>query len=168
LTAPLRVFQRVGEVMLRSIRLAGLLVCGASAAAAAKAPDITSISPIIAAKTQDIVIRGKGFGRVAHYKGDSDFIEFNVCRGKDCALSFRYGYTPDGNQTGIVVKSWTNTEIDIGGFTQYFGKRYPGSIPLKDGDRIKVELWEPGTGATKHSSECEITVNRGASTCAKR
>jgi hypothetical protein len=154
--------------MLRSIGLAGLLVCAAATVAAAKAPDISSISPIIAAKTQDIVIRGKGFGRLAHYKGDSDFIEFNVCRYKGCALSFRYGYTPNENQTGIVVKSWTNTEIDIGGFTQYFGQRYPGSIPLEDGDRITVELWEPGTGETKRSSECEITVNRGASTCEKR
>jgi hypothetical protein len=156
-------------MMLRSISLAGLLACVASSSvAASRVPHITSISPIVSEKTQDIVIRGTGFGVLAPYKGDSDYIEFNVCRGAQCALSFRYGYRPNGNQTGVIVNSWTDTEIDIGGFIQYHSQGHPGSIPLENGDRIKLRLWEPGTGETRHSSECEITVNRGASTCAKR
>jgi hypothetical protein len=155
-------------MMLRSIILAGLLVCMASTVAAYKAPGIASISPIVAAKKQDIVILGTGFGKLEHYKGDSDFIEFNVCRGRHCAESFRYGYRPNGNQTGLIVTSWKDTEIDLAGFTQYYSHGHPGSIPLKNGDRITLELWEPGTGAQKHSSQCEITVNEGASTCAKR
>ncbi len=153
---------------LRLIGLAGLLICVAWTAAASKAPDITSISPITPAKKQDIVILGTGFGKLAHYRGDSDFIEFNVCRGRHCGLSFRYGYTPNGNQTGLVVKAWKDTEIDLGGFTQYFSDRHPGSVQLQRGDRIKVELWEPGTGAQKRASVCEITVDAGASDCARR
>ncbi|MGA7219708.1 MAG: IPT/TIG domain-containing protein, partial [Candidatus Sulfotelmatobacter sp.] len=79
-------------------------------------PKITSISKITTAKDQTITITGTGFGTHAAYTGDTNYISFY-----DETKKWEAGYKPDNDTVTLIVNSWTNTKITVGGFAGAWG-----------------------------------------------
>jgi uncharacterized repeat protein (TIGR03803 family) len=104
---------------------------------AAQKPTITSVSTISAAQYQTITINGSGFGIHQPYAGDSDSIVFN-----DVTGSWQAGYTPSGNCVTLIVNSWTDSQIVLGGFSGCYG----GSFVLHANDKISIGVWNAQTG----------------------
>jgi hypothetical protein len=115
-------------------------------------PVISSVSAVTATATQTITITGSGFGTHTAYTGTSPYIGiWNVSEGNWSA-----GYGEDG--IGLVVSSWTNTSIVLGGFTNL------GSYgTLKTGDVLSFEVWDATTG--NGPAPCSVTVGSGAASC---
>src|ERR1035438_3220893 len=99
----------------------------------AQAPLITSVSRVSAQAIQTIVITGSGFGSHNAYNGDSSFISFyNVNKNWD------FGY--NGNGTGLIVESWTDSQIVLGGFNN------GGLSATNAGDAITINVWNAQSG----------------------
>lgn len=118
-------------------------------------PKITSVSPVRVARRQTIVIRGKGFGRMKAFVGDSPVFLFSdlTC---DCNFGNDRWPFPEGgvNGTYIIISKWTDTKIKLLGFSNQWQPRY-----LAEGDRIEIVVWNaqtsrPGpartTGPSRH------------------
>jgi hypothetical protein len=103
-------------------------------------PMVESISRVTARQTQTIVIRGRNFGFNPPYDGDSSnlwMVDIEVGFGwwrAGCPQQ----YGPCG--TTLNVRSWTDSEIIITGFTG--DGMYPQS-----GDLVSFFIWNPQTGA---------------------
>jgi len=82
----------------------------------ATTPKITSISAVTTAQHQTITITGTGFGTHKAYTGDSPYISFF-----DKTKKWEAGYKPDGDTVTLIVNSWTNTKITLGGFAGKWG-----------------------------------------------
>jgi len=104
----------------------------------AQTPKITSISKVTAQRYQTITITGTGFGTMNPYSGDSNFLAFN-----DGTGGWQAGYAPDGNGEGLIVNSWTDTQIVLGGFSGNFGEQYLPHIK----DKIWISVWNAQSGA---------------------
>ncbi len=111
----------------------------------AGAPSIASVTPIMPQATQDILIRGIGFGSQPAYEGDLPFLileDVNKnwragCRGRpECG--------PGDNTITLRVSSWTDSEIHVEGL----GGRYAvnPSFRLEPGDEVKLWVWNTQTG----------------------
>jgi hypothetical protein len=117
------------------------MVATASAAAserhvqATATPTITSVSPIGTTRVQTIIIKGRGFGTFVGYTGDSDFISF-----LDLSTHPQWGagYSPRKDTVGLLVKSWSNTEIVLTGFTKAWGEH---NWTLHKGDKEQIKVW---------------------------
>src|SRR5450755_2711526 len=95
-------------------RFSVMLFCivGAISLAAAQTPKITSLSKVAAEQYQTITITGSGFGTLQPYTGDSDYISFG-----DGTRGWEAGYAPDGNCITLIVNSWEDSQIVLGGFS---------------------------------------------------
>lgn len=106
-------------------------------------PTIRSVSKIKAQQTQHIVIRGKGFGTMSPYNGDSCCIEISVTN-PQCYYYGSYGVWNAGyegsnpNLVTLDIKKWTKKEIIITGFTGDYGER---CWTLNAGEPISVNVW---------------------------
>lgn len=120
---------------LRSMMLIGIVAATSVVVAQSPVttPKITSISKITTAKHQTITITGTGFGTHSAYTGDSNFISFY-----DQTKLWEAGYKPDGDTVTLIVNSWTNTKITLGGFA---GKWGTSNFTLKVGDKEKIRVW---------------------------
>lgn len=125
-------------------------------------PNIISISPMTAAASQTINIQGTGFGNLSPYTGDSDYIHINVCTNKKCTTGWEAGYAPDGNSVGLIVNSWTDTDIMLGGFTNY-----GGNYVLENAESITIYVYKPQTGQSGPHSHCKTVVGGGSKQCEK-
>lgn len=128
---------------LRSMILIGIVAATSVVAAQSPVttPKITSISKITTAKHQTITITGTGFGTHSAYTGDSNFISFY-----DQTKLWEAGYKPDGDTVTLIVNSWTNTKITLGGFA---GKWGTSNFTLKVGDKEKIRVWNAqGSGGS--------------------
>jgi hypothetical protein len=110
-------------------------------------PKIKSVSKIKAQQTQKIVIKGKGFGTMQAYDGDSCCIEFVVtnpqCENYGSYDTWQAGYeSSNPNLVTLNVKKWTNKEILITGFTGDYGQ---GCWTLNSGEPIQVNVWNAQT-----------------------
>jgi Bacterial Ig-like domain (group 3)/IPT/TIG domain len=109
----------------------------ASVAAAQTDPDttpkITSVSKITTAKDQTITITGTGFGTHASYTGDTNYISFY-----DETKKWEAGYKPDNDTVTLIVNSWTNTKITVGGFAGAWGTN---GWTLTVGNKEEIRLW---------------------------
>ena len=105
--------------------------------AAGQSPKITSISKVFAQQFQTITITGTGFGTMDPYQGDSNFISFG-----DGTGGWEAGYAPDGNVQGLIVNSWTDTQIVLGGFTLDATQWLP-----RVGDKFSISVWNAQTGS---------------------
>lgn len=89
-------------------------------------PKIKSVSPIQAEQTQQIVIKGKNFGKMQPYNGDSCCIKI-VVTNPACQYYYPYsdtwqaGYEGSGNDVTLNVTKWTSRKIVIAGFTGLYG-----------------------------------------------
>jgi len=138
-------------------------VLGPTAAVAAKPkPVIASISAVSDSATQTITITGNNFGTQDPYEGDSDYIALNICPTtkfkNSCVGGWQAGYAPDGNYVGLILQSWTDTQIVIAGFTNYGGQ-----YTLTDGGTVRFTIWNVPT--LKRGKPCTVVVGGGQTSC---
>jgi hypothetical protein len=111
------------------------------------APKIKSVTPIQAEQTQKIVIKGKGFGHMKPYNGDSCCIQF-VVTNPACQYYYPYsdtwqaGYEGSGNDVTLNVKEWSNKRIVVTGFTGLYGYY---CWTLNSGQPITLNVWNAQT-----------------------
>jgi hypothetical protein len=110
-------------------------------------PVIKSVSKIQAEQTQKIVIRGKGFGTMQPYNGDSCCIEFIVtnpaCYYYGSYGTWQAGYASSNpNLVTLNVKKWSKREIIVTGFTGDYGQR---CWTLNSGEPISLNVWNAQT-----------------------
>jgi hypothetical protein len=118
---------------------------------------ITFISPIHAAQSQAVNISGVGFGSQMPFVGDLPCIQIvdmtkgwaaghidplNGPSGSGAACSAVQG--PVGDYVTVKVLSWTDSTIQIGGFS---GSYDSSGWFLSPGDRVSVEVWNAQSGA---------------------
>jgi len=113
---------------------------------------ITSVSAILPQQTQTITIKGEGFGTHAAYTGDSNYIQVS-----DSTRSWNAGYGTNG--VTLVVSSWTDYQIVLGGFAGSFGPNHC----IAPGDHLSISVWNAGTGAGP--VVYPVVASGGASTC---
>lgn len=105
-------------------------------------PHIASVTNILPRPEQTIVIRGRGFGWYAPFKGlDTPFFAI-----RDLTGHWAAGRIIDRNPDDVTlsVASWTDAEIVVTGF---FGAYGQNGWKLNPGDEIDVAVWNPQTGA---------------------
>ncbi|MGO9750197.1 MAG: beta strand repeat-containing protein [Solirubrobacteraceae bacterium] len=116
-------------------------------------PTITSVSPISPTANQTITITGSCFGSQQPYDGDSRYIQVT-----DLTKNWAAGYcdpslNPPGScvplsspsdAVGLNVVTWTDTQIQIAGFTVSYGQY---NWTLDPGDQIQIQVWNPQTQA---------------------
>src|SRR5471030_767040 len=107
---------RRSSVMLLAIVAASSIAVAQVSGGPATTPKITSVSKITTAQHQTITITGTGFGTHKPYTGNSDFISFY-----DQSKKWEAGYQPDADTVTLIVHSWTNTKITLGGFAGKWG-----------------------------------------------
>lgn len=110
-------------------------------------PKIKKVSPIQAAQTQKITIKGKGFGKMQAYNGDSCCIEITVtnpqCEYYGSYDQWNAGYeSSNPNEVTLNVTKWTNKQIVIAGFTGAYGQ---GCWTLNSGQPIEIKVWNAQT-----------------------
>jgi hypothetical protein len=124
------------------------VVAAASAAASErpatsiKAPKITSVSKIGTTRLQTITIKGTGFGTHKPYTGDTTYISLRELH-PGCphdGVCWEAGYSPDVDTVTLIVKSWTNTEIVLGGFGTAWGRQ---DWTLHKGYTEQFWVWDP-------------------------
>jgi len=96
-------------------------------------PKITSVSKITTAEHQTITITGTGFGTHAAYTGDTAYISFY-----DETKKWEAGYEPDNDTVTLIVNSWTNKKITLGGFAGAWGT---DGWTLVVGNKEEIRLW---------------------------
>lgn len=106
-------------------------------------PKIKKVSPIQAEQTQKIVIKGKNFGTMQPYDGDSCCIEITVtnpqCEYYGSYTQWNAGYAgTNPNEVTLNVTKWSKKEIVIAGFTGNYGQ---GCWTLNSGQPIEVKVW---------------------------
>jgi hypothetical protein len=110
-----------------------------------KAPTIKSVTPIQAEQTQKIVIKGRDFGKMHPYNGDSCCIEFSITN-YQCEYFGSYdvwnagwsGGTQGPNEVTLNVKKWSDKEIVVTGFTGAYGYT---CYTLESGNPITIKVW---------------------------
>lgn len=97
-----------------------------------------SISTIVPVAKQTITINGSGFGEHTPFQGHSRFLQVtditanNWTSGASCANGCGTGPSVD-------VKSWTNSEVVLGGFPSGYG----GADVLHPGDIVRISIANP-------------------------
>lgn len=122
-------------------------------------PKITSVSPIGTTRIQTITIKGTGFGTFPGCAScDSPFIWLRELH-PGCphgGVCWEAGYSPDNDTVKINIKSWTNTEIVLGGFGKAWGRE---DWTLHKGymEQIRVWNWE-STPTASNSSVIKVPI----------
>jgi len=124
-------------ILRRSCLILLAMVAAASVAVAQSEPTTTpkikSVSKITTAEHQTITITGSGFGTHAAYTGDTAYISFY-----DETKKWEAGYEPDNDTVTLIVNSWTNTKITLGGFAGAWGTN---GWTLAVGNKEEIRLW---------------------------
>jgi DNA-binding winged helix-turn-helix (wHTH) protein len=105
-------------------------------------PRIFSVTPILPAAGQKIVIKGRGFGFHTPYaRTDSPYLAI-----RDKTANWASGRIIPQNWDEIMldVGSWTDTEIVVSGFSGSYGLR---GWKLTAGDELEIAIWNPQSGA---------------------
>jgi len=109
---------------------------------------IASISPIVPGRSQDIVVKGIGFGVLPPYFGNSKYIQFT-----DLSRNWNAGYGLD--LITLNVTKWTNNEIVISGLGGDYGAF---AWQLLAGDQIRIAIANPQDYAERTSAETLVTA----------
>jgi hypothetical protein len=127
----------------------GATTCGAPACT----PHISSISAVGTGQTQSVAIDGTCLGILGSYSGaDSRGLQID-----DETAGWNACY--DGNGITCSVSSWSDSEVDLSGFSGDWG----GSYVLNTGDVVVVSVWNPQTG--DGPTQCKLVVGSGATDC---
>jgi len=110
-------------------------------------PQITSPVPVLAQARQTITILGNGFGYQIPYDGNSPHILVS-----DLTGHWNAGNSGDGDLVTLDVVSWTDTQIKIEGFTGSYGDQWH----LNSGDIVRIQIWNPQTGAGPATSTVAV------------
>jgi hypothetical protein len=115
------------------------LIGTARVAQAQDGPVISCISEVLPEQTQTITISGSGFGAQSPYTGDSPYI-----RVSDVTKGWNAGSTLDDppDFVTLVVQSWTDSQIVIGGFAGDYGQN---DWTLSTGDDVSFQVWNAQT-----------------------
>jgi len=124
-------------------------------------PAITSVSTVTAEQYQTITIKGTGFGTHAPYTGDTDFISFFDLRTNP--PGWQAGYSGYNDTITLIVNSWTNTKIVLGGFSGAWGQSGE-YYTLAVGDPIEVQVWNPQTGDGPSDKDSTVSTEPTTST----
>jgi hypothetical protein len=133
-----------------------------SAAAAAQTPQIKSVGAVTTQQFQTIYINGSNFGETQFYDGDSVYISFQDVTGNwEAGYDGCYFHGCTDNATTLIVDSWQNTAVVLGGFL--------GAWPViggtfSKGDTIQLCVWNPQSG---DGPACINTTAKGVLTTAK-
>lgn len=102
-------------------------------------PQITSVSTVLPKQSQPITVSGNGFGEMAAYTGNSDYI-----RVSDLTKGWNAGWTkdPGTDKVTLMIKSWTDTAIVIDGFGGDYGNGWNAISP---GDQLEFRVWNAHT-----------------------
>jgi hypothetical protein len=103
-------------------------------------PTITSVSKIGTTRLQTITIKGTGFGTHKAYTGNTDFISLRELKGSTSTILWEAGYAVDDDTVTLIVKSWTSTEIVLGGFGSAWGEH---DWTLAKGNTEQIWVWNP-------------------------
>lgn len=142
-------------LILRRFCLIALAMIAAASVAVAQSepaakPKIHSLSKITTGQDQTITITGTGFGTHAPYTGDSDFIAFN-----DKTKGWQAGYTKFNDTVTLIVQSWANTKIVMGGFSGAWGTH---NYTLSVGDKIQIQVWNAETLAGPADKSTKVSA----------
>ncbi len=167
----LRVFFRTSRVF-PVLCLAGVLSILGGPPPSQAAPIITSISSISTQEVQTITITGSGFGTQAPYTGDADDIvlaDLGSAGGYFTAGfvgTFPGGLIPGApnpsavdDAVTLVVKSWSDSSIVLGGFSGCWG--CVSTWLLYGGDNIEVFVWNAQTGSGPGSISTVVGAESG-------
>lgn len=141
------ILRRSSLMLLGIVAAASVLVAQVDPAA----PKITSVSKITTAQHQTITITGTGFGTHKAYTGDSKYIAFN----QNTKPGWQAGYSGFSDTVTLIVNSWTNTKITLGGFAGAWGTH---SYTLAKNDKVDIEVWNAQTDSGPATSKT-ITVS---------
>ena len=143
------------------LRLSQWVLFGVAAASLAFAqPEIKKVSTITTQQFQTITITGSGFGKQKPYTGDSNYISF---LDSTASPGWQGGY--DGCLLGfcttdtvtLIVNSWTNTKIVLGGFSGGWGGAPPYNYVLNKGDSVQISVFDAQTASGP--AQVTVTVN---------
>jgi hypothetical protein len=106
-------------------------------------PQITAVSLISADRDQEIIIEGSRFGY--YYTPQNGLDTAYLAIGDDTG-HWSAGRTVPQNADDVTLKirTWADTQIVIEGFAGAYGEK---GYTLKSGDKLRVRVWNPGTGA---------------------
>lgn len=107
-------------------------------------PTITSVSTLSDQQIQTININGSGFGTSSPYTGNSNFIILsNWTKGWAAGYTgpCRFGNCFDA--VGLIVNSWTDSEIVLGGFSGAWGAN---NWTLDNGNFEQIVVGNPQAG----------------------
>ena len=124
---------RRSSVMLLGIVAASSMAVAQVSDVSSATPKITSVSMLTTAQHQTVTITGTGFGTHKAYTGNSNFISLY-----DANKKWEAGYEPDLDTVTLIVHSWTNTKITLGGFA---GKWGTSNFTLAVGNKEKIRIW---------------------------
>jgi hypothetical protein len=144
------------------MKLKTVIVCLAAFASAVcprlghAQPKITSVSLITAEQYQTITIKGTGFGKHAPYTGDSDYISFfDLKTGGE--PQWQAGYSGYNDTITLIVNSWSNTKIVLGGFSGAWGEAgYDYTLAV--GDPVEVQVWNAQTGVGPSNFDSTVST----------
>jgi hypothetical protein len=138
------------------------IVAAASLVAAqsdATTPKITSVSKITTAEHQTITITGSGFGTHKAYTGTTKFISLD-----DQTKKWEAGFSPDSDTVTLIVNSWTNTKITLGGFA---GKWGTSNFTLAVGNKEDIKIWNAQSAGGAFGASCSSSCVSKTVTIAK-
>lgn len=130
-----------------------ILLSAAFAGSSFGTPIITSVTPISTQQYQIIAITGSGFGTQSSYTGNSAYIAlFDETNG-----SWQGGNIGslegvfENDWVTLIVNSWTDSKIVLGGFSGAWGQNSLGETPsgdwtLRVGDQELIEVWNAQSG----------------------
>ena len=101
--------------------LTGLMAMMCSTQCRAQSPQITSVSQITTQQIQTITIMGSGFGTQSPYTGDSSYILFQIVNGWSAGYAGPCFEGACNDLVTLIVQSWTDSEIVLGGFSGAYG-----------------------------------------------
>lgn len=136
---------------------------GNPANSSATAPQITSVSPISASQTQTITIKGSGFGDIQPQLSSLGDGSVDTVWGGSTPALVVYDKTnllsagATGNWPGftngppdligVIIVSWTNTQIVLGGFGSGLDSQFSWS-QVSQGDTLQIQIQTTGGLAT--------------------
>src|ERR1700733_8371370 len=132
----------------RSLILLGIVAVASLLAAQepATSPKSSSISKITTAEHQTITITGSGFGTHSAYTGTTKFISLD-----DQTKKWEAGFSPDLDTVTLIVNSWTNTKIVLGGFAGKWGTQ---NFTLAVGNKEDIKIWNAQSSGGALGASC--------------
>ncbi len=118
-------------------------------------PQITSVSQISNQETQTIVVNGSRFGTQSPYTGDSSSIKLVDGTLFSAGFVGTFQGTAENDLLTLVVNSWTDSQIVLGGFSGSWGAN---GWKLNNGDQVELYVWNAQTGAGPATITTTVTT----------